>query len=134
MGFVLTVLTIRFPPKIIPYFFYFFIYFSHSNSDFTGNSIVKPLQQKKADGLSDLSGRFPFASEADDGLWNLITYCAATGGSLLVIGSAAGVAFMGLERKVSFGWRLDLPWDSQGRSRGKQDMYIINYNYIILYV
>lgn len=33
--------------------------------------------------------------EANDGLWNLITYCAATGGSLLVIGSAAGVAFMG---------------------------------------
>ncbi|CAJ1345643.1 unnamed protein product [Effrenium voratum] len=37
-------------------------------------------------------------------LWNMITYCAATGGSLLVIGSAAGVAFMGMERKVSFGW------------------------------
>ena len=34
-------------------------------------------------------------TEANDGLWNLITYCAATGGSLLVIGSAAGVAFMG---------------------------------------
>lgn len=31
-------------------------------------------------------------------------YCAATGGSLLVIGSAAGVAFMGMERNVSFGW------------------------------
>lgn len=38
-------------------------------------------------------GPVPF--EANDGLWNLITYCAATGGSLLVIGSAAGVAFMG---------------------------------------
>ncbi|CAJ1340459.1 unnamed protein product [Effrenium voratum] len=37
-------------------------------------------------------------------LWNMITYCAATGGSLLVIGSAAGVAFMGMEKKVSFGW------------------------------
>jgi len=41
---------------------------------------------------------------ANDPLWNLITYCAATGGSLLVIGSAAGVAFMGMERNVSFGW------------------------------
>lgn len=44
------------------------------------------------------------AHPANDGLWNLITYCAATGGSLLVIGSAAGVAFMGMERNVSFGW------------------------------
>lgn len=41
---------------------------------------------------------------ANDSLWNLITYCSATGGSLLVIGSAAGVAFMGLEKQVSFGW------------------------------
>lgn len=52
-----------------------------------------------AQGMYDL-GQHP----SNDGLWNLITYCAATGGSLLVIGSAAGVAFMGMERKVSFGW------------------------------
>jgi len=44
------------------------------------------------------------AHPANDALWNLITYCAATGGSLLVIGSAAGVAFMGMEKGVSFGW------------------------------
>jgi len=50
-------------------------------------------------GMYDLA-----AHPANDGLWNLITYCAATGGSLLVIGSAAGVAFMGMERNVSFGW------------------------------
>lgn len=50
-------------------------------------------------GMYDLS-----AHPANDGLWNLITYCAATGGSLLVIGSAAGVAFMGMEKEVSFGW------------------------------
>lgn len=54
-----------------------------------------------AQGMYDLNDH-----PANDGLWNLITYCAATGGSLLVIGSAAGVAFMGLERKVSFGWYL----------------------------
>jgi len=41
---------------------------------------------------------------SNDPQWNLITYCASTGGSLLVIGSAAGVAFMGLEKGVSFGW------------------------------
>jgi Na+/H+ antiporter NhaD/arsenite permease-like protein len=39
----------------------------------------------------------------DDSLWQLIAFCAGTGGSLLVIGSAAGVALMGLE-KVDFGW------------------------------
>mmetsp|Transcript_85449 Transcript_85449/g.189772 ORF Transcript_85449/g.189772 Transcript_85449/m.189772 type:complete len:585 (-) Transcript_85449:26-1780(-) len=44
------------------------------------------------------------AHPANDALWNLVTYCAATGGSLLVIGSAAGVAFMGMEKNVSFGW------------------------------
>ena len=37
-----------------------------------------------------------FRWKFQDALWNLITYCAATGGSLLVIGSAAGVAFMGM--------------------------------------
>jgi len=50
-------------------------------------------------GMYDLTQHPP-----DDALWNLITYCAATGGSLLVIGSAAGVAFMGMEKDVSFGW------------------------------
>ncbi|CAK9061890.1 Sodium/proton antiporter 1 (AtNHD1) (Na(+)/H(+) antiporter 1) [Durusdinium trenchii] len=39
-----------------------------------------------AQGMYDLE-----AHPANDGLWNLITYCAATGGSLLVIGSAAGL-------------------------------------------
>lgn len=41
----------------------------------------------------------------DDPFWNLVAYCAGTGGSILIIGSAAGVAFMGLE-KVSFLWYL----------------------------
>jgi len=50
-------------------------------------------------GMYDLSQHPP-----NDALWNLICYCAATGGSLLVIGSAAGVAFMGMEKGVSFGW------------------------------
>lgn len=47
----------------------------------------------------------------DSSLWQLIAYCAGTGGSLLVIGSAAGVALMGLE-KVDFVWyakRITLP-------------------------
>ncbi len=41
----------------------------------------------------------------DSSLWQMLAYCAGTGGSILVIGSAAGVAYMGME-KVSFGWYL----------------------------
>ena len=38
-------------------------------------------------------------------LWEFIAFCAGTGGSLLIIGSAAGVAVMGMEQ-ISFGWYL----------------------------
>jgi Na+/H+ antiporter NhaD/arsenite permease-like protein len=40
---------------------------------------------------------------ADSFLWEFIAYCAGTGGSILIIGSAAGVAAMGLE-KINFFW------------------------------
>jgi Na+/H+ antiporter NhaD/arsenite permease-like protein len=41
-----------------------------------------------------------------DGLfWELLAYCAGTGGSMLIIGSAAGVAAMGLER-IDFIWYM----------------------------
>ena len=39
----------------------------------------------------------------DSFLWEFIAYCAGTGGSILIIGSAAGVAAMGLE-KINFFW------------------------------
>ncbi len=39
----------------------------------------------------------------DSFLWEFMAYCAGTGGSILIIGSAAGVAAMGLE-KIAFGW------------------------------
>ena len=39
----------------------------------------------------------------DSFLWEFIAYCAGTGGSILIIGSAAGVAAMGLER-IHFFW------------------------------
>ncbi|RVW61413.1 Sodium/proton antiporter 1 [Vitis vinifera] len=51
-------------------------------------------------GMYDLTS-YPQDSE----FWQLIAYCAGTGGSMLVIGSAAGVAFMGME-KVDFFWYL----------------------------
>ncbi|QJW88889.1 sodium:proton antiporter NhaD [Spirosoma taeanense] len=41
----------------------------------------------------------------DSKLWEFLAYCAGTGGSILVIGSAAGVAVMGMER-LDFGWYL----------------------------
>lgn len=43
--------------------------------------------------------RFP----PDSSFWQLVAFCAGTGGSMLIIGSAAGVVFMGLE-KVDFFW------------------------------
>jgi len=41
----------------------------------------------------------------DHMIWEYLAYCAGTGGSLLVIGSAAGVAVMGME-KMDFLWYL----------------------------
>ena len=41
----------------------------------------------------------------DHFFWEFLAYCAGTGGSILVIGSAAGVAAMGME-KIQFGWYL----------------------------
>lgn len=41
----------------------------------------------------------------DDHFWSMLAYCAGTGGSILIIGSAAGVAAMGIE-KISFVWYL----------------------------
>lgn len=41
-----------------------------------------------------------------DGIfWQLLAYCAGVGGSMLIIGSAAGVVVMGLEH-ISFGWYM----------------------------
>jgi Na+/H+ antiporter NhaD/arsenite permease-like protein len=51
-------------------------------------------------GMYDLQ-TFP----ADSKLWEFLAYCAGTGGSLLVIGSAAGVAVMGMEN-IGFGWYI----------------------------
>jgi Na+/H+ antiporter NhaD/arsenite permease-like protein len=42
---------------------------------------------------------------ADNFIWEYLAYCAGTGGSILVIGSAAGVAAMGME-KINFIWYL----------------------------
>jgi Na+/H+ antiporter NhaD/arsenite permease-like protein len=49
-------------------------------------------------GMYDLA-KYP----TDHFLWEFLAYCAGTGGSILIIGSAAGVAAMGLE-KIHFFW------------------------------
>ncbi|WP_020678168.1 sodium:proton antiporter NhaD [Geopsychrobacter electrodiphilus] len=49
-------------------------------------------------GMYDMSQFHP-----DSFLWEFMAYCAGTGGSILIIGSAAGVAAMGLE-KIHFFW------------------------------
>ena len=49
-------------------------------------------------GMYDLA-KYP----TDHFLWEFLAYCAGTGGSILIIGSAAGVAAMGLE-KIDFIW------------------------------
>ncbi len=41
----------------------------------------------------------------DHKIWEMIAYCAGTGGSILIIGSAAGVVVMGME-KIEFFWYL----------------------------
>lgn len=41
----------------------------------------------------------------DGAFWEFLAYCAGTGGSILIIGSAAGVAVMGME-KIDFIWYL----------------------------
>ena len=46
-----------------------------------------------------------FSNSVDDPVWHLIAYSAGTGGSMLIIGSAAGVVAMGME-KIDFFWYL----------------------------
>ncbi len=52
---------------------------------------------------ADASNALYFA--ADGKFWEFLAYCAGTGGSMLIIGSAAGVAIMGIE-KIEFFWYL----------------------------
>jgi Na+/H+ antiporter NhaD/arsenite permease-like protein len=53
-----------------------------------------------AQGMYDLA-QFP----TDDGFWRFLAFTTGTGGSAIIIGSAAGVAVMGIER-ISFMWYL----------------------------
>jgi Na+/H+ antiporter NhaD/arsenite permease-like protein len=51
-------------------------------------------------------GMYPLSQHPTDSfLWEFMAYCAGTGGSILIIGSAAGVAAMGIE-KIEFIWYM----------------------------
>ena len=51
-----------------------------------------------------------FQDAMDTPVWHFIAYAAGTGGSMLIIGSAAGVVAMGME-KISFFWYLrNITW------------------------
>jgi Na+/H+ antiporter NhaD/arsenite permease-like protein len=51
-----------------------------------------------------------FSQLIDDPLWHFIAFSAGTGGSMLIIGSAAGVVAMGMER-INFFWYLkNISW------------------------
>jgi Na+/H+ antiporter NhaD/arsenite permease-like protein len=60
-----------------------------------------------------------YEMKINDPFWMSLAYCAGTGGSCLIIGSAAGVAAMGLE-KISFIWYLRkvAPWALLGYLAG----------------
>lgn len=62
---------------------------------------IIPLEQAQA--LAADSWDINFIQ--DGAFWLMLTYCAGVGGSMLIIGSAAGVVVMGLE-KINFGWYL----------------------------
>jgi len=58
--------------------------------------------------VAAVQGMYPMSPEgfiANHPFWEFLAYCAGTGGSLLIIGSAAGVAVMGME-KIDFIWYL----------------------------
>ena len=64
----------------------------------------------------------------DSFLWEFIAYCAGTGGSILIIGSAAGVAAMGLE-KIDFFWYVKrISWLALIGYLAGAVTYLIQYN------
>jgi Na+/H+ antiporter NhaD/arsenite permease-like protein len=73
---------------------------------------------------------YDFPADAD--FWLLLAYCAGTGGSCLVIGSAAGVAAMGLE-KINFFWYAKNigPWALLGYLSGVGVYWFLNQSGLV---
>ena len=88
------------------------------NRDFV--AIVIGLVSAVVDNVPLVAGGIEMYDMAiNDDFWMLLAYCAGTGGSCLIIGSAAGVAAMGLER-IDFLWYLRriAPWALAGYVSG----------------
>ena len=89
---------------------------TYLNKTFTGNiysiNIIIGLLSSIVDNVPLVAGAMgmyeiaPIGDFAVDGkFWEFLAYCAGTGGSVLIIGSAAGVAVMGI-LKIDFIWYL----------------------------
>jgi Na+/H+ antiporter NhaD/arsenite permease-like protein len=65
---------------------------------------------------------------ADSFLWEFVAYCAGTGGSILIIGSAAGVAAMGLEKIDFFWYAKRISWLALTGYLGGAAFYIVERN------
>ncbi len=63
----------------------------------------KGTQQRESRGRTEYIRKKRKDNEGESNFWSFLAYCAGTGGSILIIGSAAGVAAMGIE-KISFIW------------------------------
>ena len=79
------------------------------NTAFSGNHFMVTGIIGNVPLVAGCMGMYPVAEIGDfaqDGIfWQLLAYCAGVGGSMLIIGSAAGVVVMGLE-KITFGWYM----------------------------
>jgi len=63
-----------------------------------------------ADPLTVEAGTYAASFVQNGTFWELLAFCAGTGGSLLIIGSAAGIVSMGLTN-INFGWYLkNITW------------------------
>lgn len=67
----------------------------------------------------------------DDKMWHFIAYSAGTGGSMLIIGSAAGVAAMGMER-IDFIWYLkNIAWLAFIGFLAGAGVFLLLYNFVL---
>ena len=72
-----------------------------------------------------------FSEGLDDPLWHFIAFSAGTGGSMLIIGSAAGVVAMGME-KIDFFWYFKkIAWLALIGFLAGSIMFIIMRNFIL---
>lgn len=72
-----------------------------------------------------------FTDVIDSKIWLFIAYTAGTGGSMLIIGSAAGVAAMGME-KIDFIWYLkNISWLTALGFIGGALVFLLQYNLFI---